>query len=58
MTMKKNYIQPALRVVKIQQSSIICSSPVNSIDGNAGMNYGGGGSGVARGRSCDDWDEE
>ena len=29
--MKKNYMKPTMRVVKIQQQQIICTSPLNSI---------------------------
>ncbi len=50
--MNKEYITPAMRVVRIQhQCHILSGSPVNSIDGNAELNYGGGGSGPARARS-------
>ena len=46
----------------LQQESIICSSPVRSVNGNADIDYGGGGSDPARARSYrdidwDDWDE-
>ena len=42
------YISPALQVVKIKQSDIICSSEVYNVSGNAGFNYGGGGVVVGR----------
>lgn len=59
--MFKEYTNPAMRVVRIQhQCHILSGSPVNSISGNANLDYGGGGSGSARARSNDgiDWDEE
>ena len=58
--MKKIYSKPAMHVVRIQHSGIICTS-VTDTDGNAGLNYRGGGSGPARARSLggwDDWEEE
>ena len=63
--MKKTYLQPAMMVVRLQQQSIICTSPVNHVstnltDGDA-IDYGGGGSRPARVKSntvdWDDWDE-
>lgn len=33
-----------MMVVRLQQQSIICSSPVSRVSGNAGIDYGGGGS--------------
>jgi len=45
-------------VVKLQLQAIVCNSPVNNVKGNADVNYGGGGSGAARGRSFTDWDDE
>ena len=59
--MKRVYQKPVLRVVKIQQTHIICASdPVRSVDGgDTGIGYGGGGSGPARARQHGgiDWDE-
>ena len=59
--MKQEYQQPTMNVVKLQHHSIICVSLYN-VDGNAGLNYQGGGSGSARARQHsvwdDDWDEE
>ena len=62
-TMKKIYEKPAMRVVQLQhQCSILTGSDITSTEGNAGLNYRGGGSGPARARSnggidWDDWDE-
>ena len=57
--MKKNYQKPATREVSIQHSGIICASgPVDRIAGNADLNYEGGGSGTARARSFDAWDDD
>ena len=61
---KKEYMKPAMRVVKIQAANIICTSPggVTGVSsGDTGIGYGGGGSGPAHARSFggyDDWDEE
>jgi len=58
--MKKKYMKPTMMVVKLQQQSIICSSPVSDVNGNADLDFGGGGSGPARARSYGgiDWDDE
>ena len=61
--MKKNYMKPALRVVRIQQKCQILSGSVTSVEsGDTGIAGGGPGSGPARARSnggidWDDWDE-
>ena len=66
--MKKNYMKPALRVVRIQQKCQILSGSVTSVEsgdtgiGDTGITGGGPGSGPARARSnggidWDDWDE-
>ena len=58
--MKKNYMKPALRVVRIQQKCKILSGSVTSVQsGDTGIGYGGPGSGPARARSNGgiDWDE-
>ena len=59
--MKKNYEKPSMKVIKIQQVGIICTS-MNDVGGNVGFGFGGGGSGPAKARSHsiwdDDWDEE
>ena len=58
--MKKMYMKPTMMVVTLQQQGIICTSPVTSVNGNADMDYDGGGSGPARARqhSGFDWDNE
>jgi hypothetical protein len=62
--MKKNYMKPAMNVVKIQHSQMLCGSgSVTSAEsGDTGITGGGPGSGPARSRSnggidWDDWDE-
>jgi len=56
---KKNYQKPATQVVKINVSrQLLGASEVNSLSNNAELQYEGGGNGVARGRSFDDWDDE
>lgn len=59
--MKKVYLNPALRVVKIQHAKILCASPtVTSIEGGT-VTFGGASSnnegGIVRGRSFG-WDDE
>ena len=61
--MKKTYLQPAMMVVRLQQQSIICSSPVNRVSTNLdegdAISYGGGGTGPARVKSNTvDWDDD
>ena len=57
---KKDYQKPAMRVVKIAMTSIICTSGnVTDVDGgDTGIGYGGGGSGPAHARSFGGWDDE
>ena len=58
--MKKKYMKPTMMVVTLQQQSIICTSDVSRVSGNADLNYDGGGNGPARARqhSGIDWDDE
>ena len=59
--MKKTYLQPTTMVVTLQQQGIICTSnDVSRVSSNAGIDYGGSGSGPARARqhSGIDWDDE
>ena len=58
--MKKNYVMPQMKVVKINQRSFIMASDgVHSVySGDTGIGYGGAGSGEGRSRDYDDWDEE
>lgn len=46
--MKKNYQKPATQIVKIQAVSMLAGS-VNSVRGNAELNYGGGSDGTEGG---------
>ena len=58
--MKKNYMKPALRVVRLQQKYQILSGSVTSVQGgDTGITGGGPGSGPARARSYGgiDWDD-
>ncbi|MBQ7988324.1 MAG: hypothetical protein IJ253_07425 [Bacteroidaceae bacterium] len=55
-TIKKNYQKPALQVVAIQAISMMAQS-VNDVNGNASIRYGGRGSGAARSRQHDSWDD-
>jgi hypothetical protein len=58
--MNKNYLTPQQRVVELRSNlHLLAGSDVDNINGNAGLNYRGGGSGPARSRSCDDdWDDD
>jgi len=42
------YISPALQVVEIRKSNIVCASQIYTVGGNANINYGGGGTVNAR----------
>ena len=57
---RKAYRKPAMQVVNLKTRQQLLA--VSDINGNAGLNYGGGGSGSARSRGFggwdDDWDEE
>lgn len=59
---KKDYMKPAMRVVKIQHTGIICASKVGSVSsGDTGIGYGGSDadySGPVRARSFGGWDDE
>ena len=56
--MKKVYLNPAQRVVHISMSQRLLRESVTSIDSNASLQYGGGSSGIARGRGVDGWGDE
>ena len=59
--MKKIYQKPAMQAVTIRQKCNILASGsnVSSVGGNAGFNSKvSAGSGTARSRSFDDWDDE
>ena len=54
---KKIYTRPTFDVIEYHMSQITCTS-VKSVNSNgAGLEYGGGGNGPARGKSSI-WDEE
>ncbi|MBQ8486155.1 MAG: hypothetical protein IJ533_00700 [Prevotella sp.] len=58
---KKEYQKPEMNVVLLQHQSHLLAGSVDSINSNAELRNGGGGSGPARARSFggfDDWDEE
>ena len=57
--MKKNYVMPQMKVVKINQRINIMAGSLNSVDSNAELIYEGKGSSEGgRSRDYDDWDEE
>lgn len=59
---KKEYEKPAMRVVKIAMTSIICTSVTGLDSGDTGIGYGGGGDGTPSGGGSprapifNDWD--
>ena len=53
--MKKDYMKPDMRIVRIEHQQIIC---ISDVDSNVGMGYGGGSSVHGRSRSYDEWDDE
>ena len=53
--MKKTYQSPATTVVKMEIGNLL---QVGSIEGNANIKMGGGGSGPARGREGGSWDDD
>ena len=57
---KKIYTTPTLSVVEYDMMQIICSSnKVQSVEGNSGLQYGGGNSGAARANNRGGiWDED
>lgn len=54
--MKKNYLIPQIKVVKVGCANMIAQSIVTNVGGNASLNYGGGGSGAARVREQTNYD--
>ena len=57
--MKKIYQKPAMQAVTIRQKCNILGTSLGSVGGNAGFNPKvSAGSGTARSRSFDDWDDE
>ena len=55
--MKKEYMKPAMRVVKVKMCQLLVES-VTGLSNSVGLEYGGGGSSSGRSRDYDDWDEE
>ena len=55
--MKKKFLKPTIQVVTLQMQGLICNSPLNRVNSNVSVKYGGGGNGSSRSRSFDDWDE-
>ena len=63
--MKKTYLQPTMMVVRLQQQSIICASPVSRVSTNLtdddAIRYGGAGSSTQSARvksNTVDWDDD
>jgi len=55
---KKEYQKPALQVVTIDIRHQLLNASLTGTTNNVNMTYGGGGSGEARSRSLDGWDDE
>ena len=53
--MKKQYQSPTIEVAKMAIENLML---VGSIQGNANIKMGGGGSGPARGREGTSWDDD
>ena len=59
--MNRNYMNPTMLVVEMRNKSCLqdASRNLQSLGGNANMNYRGAGNGEARSRGWDDdWDED
>lgn len=56
--MKKEYQKPGMYIVVLQNRTMLLAGSVTSTTNNVNMTYGGSGSGPARARSFDDWDDE
>ncbi len=55
---KKSYMTPHMTVVMLSEQQNLLGDSVHAISGNSGLQMGGGGNGVARGRESSDWDDE
>ena len=55
---KKIYTTPALSVEEYEMTIITSASQLQSVENNAGLNYGGGGSDPAMGKGRGIWDED
>jgi len=58
MDMKKVYSKLSMRVFQMEPRNCLLQASVNGVAGNATLKYGGGGSGSARTRENDSWDED
>ena len=58
--MKKVYVSPVIKTVNACEVELLQGSnrTVTKVTGNAGINYGGGGSGPARSRDNSFWEED
>jgi len=55
--MKKQYQSPVTQTIEVEVMKLMAGS-VTSVGGNAELQMGGGGSGTARGRETDSWDDD
>ena len=55
--MKKNYVKPQVEVVRVKTCLLLADS-IKTVSNSVGLEYGGGGSGSARSRDYDDWEDE
>ena len=55
--MKKNYQEPCVTSIIVNMQHHLLNDSVKNIEGNASLNYKGGGSGPARGRQGNSWED-
>ena len=55
--MKKEYMKPAMRVVKVKMCQLLADS-LHGLSNSVGLEYGGGSTSSGRSRDYDDWDDE
>lgn len=58
--MKKNYLIPSIKVVRLQAKHgiLVGSETIQSVSGNTELSFGGGSSETARTRESNVWDSE
>lgn len=57
--MNRKYVKPEIKLTTVQQEGFFCTSTgVQTIQNNADVEYGGGGSGPVRSRGTSVWDDD
>lgn len=59
--MKKTYSKPEIRIVKLQQRTMLLSGSIKSVNSNAGLshnNLGSSGEAHSRGDDWEDWEDD